>query len=208
MFQVERKQSSFDRTDSVFAVFFYCKNPNGENLFFSYTKGVYKMKSTTTKKMAIAAVLIAVGVVGSMFSIPVFGSKCSPVQHMINVLAAVILGPWYAVGMAFITSVLRNIFALGSLLAFPGSMCGALLAGLLYHYTKKLPLAYIGEVVGTGIIGGLLSYPIALLLMGNSEAALFTYVVPFLISTVGGTIIAMVLIAALKGTKVLDKAGL
>lgn len=52
---------------------------------------------------------------------------------------------------------------------------------------KKLPAAYIGEVVGTGIIGGMLSYPIAAVLMGNQTAALFTFVVPFLISTVGGT---------------------
>ena len=56
---------------------------------------------------------------------------------------------------------------------------GALLGGLLYKYGKKLPFAYIGEVVGTGIIGGMLSYPVAYLVMGNKAAALFTFVVPF-----------------------------
>ena len=37
----------------------------------------------------------------------------------------------------------------------------------------------------------------ALLLMGNQEAALFTYVVPFLISTIGGCILAAMLLGAL-----------
>ena len=57
---------------------------------------------------------------------------------------------------------------------------------------KNFRLPYIGEVVGTGIIGGMLSYPVAYLVMGNKAAALFTFVIPFLISTCGGTIIAII----------------
>ena len=106
---------------------------------------------------------------------------------------------------AFIASLIRNLLALGSPLAFPGSMCGALLGGLLYKYGKKLPFAYIGEVVGTGIIGGMLSYPVAYLVMGNTAAALFTFVVPFLISTCGGTIIAMIITIPLKKSGMLAK---
>ena len=83
------------------------------------------MKKSNTKKLALAGVLCAVAVVGSMFSFPVFGSKCAPVQHMVNVLCAVLLGPWYGVGAAFVASLLRNLLGLGSLMAFPGSMCGA-----------------------------------------------------------------------------------
>ena len=158
----------------------------------------------TTKKLAIAGILVAVGVVCSPLGFPFFGSKCAPVQHMINVLAAVFLGPFYGVMMAFVTSCLRVATGLGSLMAFPGSMCGALLAGILYKYTKNLPLTYVGEIFGTGIIGGLLAYPVAAFLMGK-EAALFAYVLPFLISTTGGTLIAMLLIGALKAAKVFDK---
>lgn len=158
----------------------------------------------TTKKLAIAGILVAVGVICSPLGFPFLGSKCAPVQHLINVLAAVFLGPLYGVLMAFVTSCLRLATGLGTLLAFPGSMCGALLAGLVYKFTKKLPLTYLGEVVGTGVIGGLLAYPVAAYLMGK-EAALFAYIVPFLISTVAGTIIAMLLIGALKAAKVFDK---
>ena len=121
-----------------------------------------------------------------------------------NIMGAVFLGPGYAFGAAFVSSLIRNLLGLGTLLAFPGSMCGALLAGILYKYFKKLPLAYIGEVVGTGIIGGVLAYPVAAFIMGN-EVAAYAFIVPFLISTCGGTLIAVVLVTALKKTGVIDR---
>ena len=121
---------------------------------------------TNSKKLALAGVLCAVAVVGSMLQFPVFGSQCAPVQHMVNVICAVFLGPGYGVAVAFLASLLRNIFGLGSLLAFPGSMCGALLCGLVYWKTRNLPATLAGEVFGTGIIGGLLSYPVAVAFMG------------------------------------------
>lgn len=163
------------------------------------------MKQTNIKKMALTAIFAAVAVVGSTFSFPIFGAKCAPVQHMINVLCAVLLGPWYGLAAAFIASLIRNLTGLGSPLAFPGSMCGAFLAGILYKYIKKLPAAYIGEVAGTALIGGMLSYPIAAFIMGNPNAALFTFVVPFLISTAGGTIIAIVITMTMKKAGLLDR---
>ena len=83
-------------------------------------------QSDTVKKLAMAGVLTAVAVVGSLLSFPIFGSKCAPVQHMVNILAAVVLGPGWGVGIAFCASLLRNLLGLGSLMAFPGSMIGAL----------------------------------------------------------------------------------
>ncbi len=163
------------------------------------------MEKIKLKKLVLTAVFAAVAVVGSLFSFPVFGSKCAPVQHLINVLCAIILGSGYGVAAAFVSSLIRNLLGLGTLLAFPGSMCGALLAGLLYHYIKKLPAAYIGEVFGTAVIGGMLSYPVAAFIMGSKGAALFTFVVPFLISTAGGTLLAVLITVPLKQTGVLDK---
>lgn len=161
----------------------------------------YKMD--LVKRLAVAGILIAVGVVCSPLAIPVGASKCFPVQHMINVLAGVLLGPAYAVGMAFVTSLLRVLFGMGTLLAFPGSMLGAMCCGLLYRYTRKLPLAYVGEIAGTSLLGGLAAYPLAAFVMGK-EAAVFAYVLPFFISTVGGATIAILFIAALKRTKAFD----
>lgn len=149
-----------------------------------------------TKKIVVSGMLVALAVSLSSFSIPIGASKCFPIQHLCNVIAGVFLGPVYGVAMAFCTSLIRNLMGTGSLLAFPGSMVGALLCGMLYQHTGKLTAAYIGEVFGTGILGGILCYPVATMLMGK-EAALFAYVLPFLMSTACGTAIAVVLIGAL-----------
>ena len=159
------------------------------------------MKTRTfVKALALASVLTAVAVVGSAFSFPVFGSKCAPVQHMVNILCAVFLGPGFGVAAAFVASLLRNLMGLGSLLAFPGSMCGALLCGVAYWKSRNLPVTLVAEVFGTGIIGGLLSYPIAIAFMGKAagDIAFYAYVVPFLVSTVGGSILAGILVFALE----------
>ena len=163
------------------------------------------MKKSNTKKLALAGVLCAVAVVGSMFSFPVFGSKCAPVQHMVNVLCAVLLGPWYGVGAAFVASLLRNLLGLGSLMAFPGSMLGALLCGIVYWKAKHILPTLIAEVFGTSILGGLCAYPVAILLMGQSTAdiAFTAYIIPFFVSTAGGAVISAVLLYALQKTTVL-----
>ncbi len=144
------------------------------------------------KKLTISAMLTAAAVSLSAFAIPIGASKCFPIQHLCNVIAGVFLGPWYAAGMAFCTSLIRNLMGTGSLLAFPGSMVGALLCGLLYQNFRHLWVAYAGEVFGTGVLGGLLCFPVATLVMGQ-EAAVFAYVLPFLVSTAGGTAMAAVL---------------
>ena len=158
------------------------------------------MKNLSVKKLALAGMLCALAVVGSVFSFPIFGSKCAPVQHMVNILCAVLLGPYYGIGVAFVASLLRNLLGLGSLMAFPGSMFGALLCGLVYHKTEKLLLTLLGEVFGTSILGGLCAYPVAILLMGKSagDIAFYAYIIPFLVSTAGGAVIAGVLLAALQ----------
>ena len=46
-----------------------------------------------SKKLAVGAMLVAVAVAMSGFSIPVGASKCFPIQHLVNVIAAIFLGP-------------------------------------------------------------------------------------------------------------------
>ena len=158
------------------------------------------MKNLSVKKLALAGMFCALAVVGSVFSIPIFGSKCAPVQHMVNILCAVLLGPYYGVGVAFVASLLRNLLGLGSLMAFPGSMFGALLCGLTYHKAKQLLPTLVAEVFGTSILGGLCAYPVAILLMGKSagDIAFYAYIIPFLVSTAGGAVIAGVLLFSLQ----------
>ncbi|MDY4587889.1 MAG: energy coupling factor transporter S component ThiW [Oscillospiraceae bacterium] len=170
------------------------------------------MNKTNIKKLSIAAVLAAVAVVGSMFSFPFLGAKCSPVQHLVNIIGGVYLGPWWSMGTAFVASLIRNITGLGSPLAFPGSMVGAFLSGVMYHWIFKgkplalrLPMAYVGELFGTSVIGGMLSFPIAYLIMNNTAATLFGFVFPFFISSVVGTVIAAVIVTSLKRVKAIDQ---
>ncbi len=152
----------------------------------------------TTRKLAMAGVLTALAVAGSMISFPVAGSQCAPVQHMINILAAVTLGPWWGTGIAFCASFLRNLLGIGSLMAFPGSMIGALCCGVVYAKWRKLEMTCIAEAFGTGILGGLAAYPVAEFLMGAGPAGLFVYVIPFLISTTAGSILAFLLVTVLE----------
>ena len=162
------------------------------------------MKKTNIRKLAMAAVLVAVAVVGSLFSFPFLGAKCSPVQHLVNIIGGVYLGPWYSLGVAFCASLLRNIFGLGSLMAFPGSMFGALLCGLVYKKTGNIAATLIGELFGTSVIGGMLSFPIAYLIMNNTAATLFGFVFPFFASSVVGTVIAAIVVTSLKRVKAID----
>ncbi len=166
------------------------------------------MKHSETKKLCYAGLLCAAAVAGSFFYFPVFGSKCVPVQHMVNILCAVLLGPFYGVGVAFCASLIRNLLGIGSLMAFPGSMFGALLCGIAFWKTKSVPLTLFAEVFGTAILGGLCAYPVAILLMGMQagEIAFYAYVIPFLVSTAGGAILSGILLGALRKTGILKTA--
>lgn len=160
----------------------------------------------TTQKLVLAALFIALGVATSTLLVfPIGASKCAPVQHFINVCSAIILGPGYAVINAFLISLIRFLLGTGSLLAFPGSMIGAALAGILYVLFKKDIAAFIGEVFGTSVLGGICAYFIAKLFLSNDTAAIFSYVLPFFISTIVGSIIAYLIIKQLRLMKVLKK---
>lgn len=158
------------------------------------------MKKISVQKLAIAGVMVAVAVVGSLFSFPMFGSKCAPIQHMVNILCAVLLGPWYGVFVAFTASLLRNLLGLGSLMAFPGSMFGALLCGVMYWKTKKLFPTLLAEVFGTAVLGGLCAYPVAIFLMGvpASSVAFYGYIIPFLVSTAVGSLLSGLIVFSLQ----------
>ena len=158
------------------------------------------------RKLTLSSLLVAIGVISAhIIYIPLGIAKVFPAQHGINILMAVLFGPWPAVAVAFLISLIRNIIGTGSLLAFPGSMIGAFLAGLLYKKTNKQFAAVIGEVFGTGVIGALVSYPISAYFLGK-EATLFFFVVPFMSSSLVGAIIGWFLLKAIIKTKVLENA--
>lgn len=155
-------------------------------------------KPMVLRKLIFAAILTAVTVLLSpIFSFPLGVTRAFPLQHMINIFLAVLCGTRYSTSAAFATSLIRNILGTGSLLAFPGSMVGAFLSGYLYSHTHKLWAAVLGEFVGTSLIGGLFSYPIAALFMGSAKGALF-YVSLFAVSCGAGCVIAFIVLKSVK----------
>lgn len=156
-----------------------------------------------TKLLTVMALFVAIGTLGAQFIwFPAGIAKAYPVQHAVNVLAAIMLGPIPALVIAFLISLLRNMLGLGSLLAFPGSMIGALLAGILYQRFGRYYVAAIGEVVGTGVIGALFSVPFAKILMGTAFGAFF-FIPPFLISSVTGAAIALFIASRVEASNML-----
>ncbi len=165
----------------------YLKTDSGKTGISLISSGV------KIKKLAASGMLVALTVSLSGFSIPIGASKCFPVQHLINVLAGVFLGPAYGVAMAFTSSLIRYLSGTGTLLAFPGSMVGAIFSALLFQKTGKFLWAYVGEITGTGLMGAILCYPVATLILGK-DVAVFFFVIPFLMSTVCGTVLAAFLL--------------
>ncbi|WML56229.1 energy coupling factor transporter S component ThiW [Neobacillus sp. PS2-9] len=160
-----------------------------------------------THKLTLTAMMIAIGAMSSnLFYIPIGITKVFPIQHFLNVLSAVLLGPYYAVAQAFCVSLLRNIMGTGSPFAFPGSMVGALLASLLFLKTRKIYLAFFGEVIGTGIIGAMLCYPIATLLLGQ-KVTLFGFIPLFIFSSFAGALIGFVILTVFLQKKVVKIEG-
>lgn len=158
-------------------------------------------QNNVTYKLALAGLLTALAVAGSFVSFPVAGSKCAPVQHMVNIFGAVLLGPGFGIGIAFTASLLRNLLGLGTLMAFPGSMAGALACGLAYRLTRSLLPTCAAEAFGTSVLGGLAAYPVAKLMMNLNPEGAFAYMMPFFVSTAAGSILAFTLL------KLLQKGG-
>lgn len=141
------------------------------------------------RKLTTMALLVAIAVAGSTFvSIPTGIARAYPVQHAINVISAILLGPLPAVMIALGTSIIRILTGTGSLLAIPGSVIGALLASVAYKYSGKIWIAGAGEMFGTGILASLVAVPYANLLMGTSVAALFFMPAFITSSTIGATL--------------------
>jgi len=149
-------------------------------------------------RMVFMAVLIAVGVVIS----PILRVEgMCPMAHLINITAAVFLGPLGAFECAALIGIIRMIVMGIPPLALTGAIFGATLSGILYQKSNgKIIAAVIGEIIGTGIIGAIASYPVMTLLWGRTGLTWFFYVPSFIGGTLIGGSIAFIFLIALKKT--------
>lgn len=154
------------------------------------------------KKWTALSVLVAVGfALSPILRIP----GMAPMQGFINVVMAVLLGPWYALLGAIAISILRMCFFGINFLAVTGSVFGATLSGLLYRYGGRLIFATIGEIIGTGLIGSLVTYPVMTYLFGAPGLTWVTYVPSFIAGASIGSITALIFLKALTTRDLLKK---
>jgi energy coupling factor transporter S component ThiW len=146
-------------------------------------------------KLVVMSMLIALGVVIS----PILRIEgMCPMAHLINITCAVLLGPWYALLCAALIGIIRMLLMGIPPLAITGAVFGAVLSGLLYRASKgRLICAVLGEIIGTGIIGAIVSYPVMTLFYGKTGLTWMFYVPLFISGTLIGGTIAFIFLTAL-----------
>ncbi len=160
-------------------------------------------KSNWLLRMVMLAMFVALGVVIS----PILRVEgMCPMAHLINITCAVFMGPAYAFLCAVLIGVIRMMIMGIPPLALTGAVFGAALSGILYKLSKgKIIAAVLGEIIGTGIIGAIVSYPVMTYLWGKEGLTWFFYVPSFIMGTLIGGSIAFLLLLRLEKTGVLVK---
>ena len=143
--------------------------------------------SKSLLKMITLSMLIALGVVIS----PILRVEgMCPMAHFINIVCSVFMGPWYSLLCATLIGIIRMITMGIPPIALTGAVFGAFLSGVFYRASKgRIIFAVLGEIIGTGIIGAILSYPVMTFLWGKEGLSWLFYVPSFICGTlIGGSI--------------------
>ncbi len=153
------------------------------------------------RSIVLAGLFAAMAVLLSGIHFPVGPIKAFPFQHMVNILAGVMIGPWYAAISALIAGIIRNAIGTGTIFAFPGGIPGAIVVGLVFRWVRR-DWAAMTEPVGTGLIG----VPLTVFLLGpilGKQFAFALFFPAFMASSIPGSVIGYVLLKALRRTNVL-----
>jgi len=148
------------------------------------------------RRLVLAALFAAVATLLGPLSIPVGPTKVAPLQHTVNAVAGILLGPWYAAGAALVTAILRYNLHWGTLFAFPGSPFGALVVGYAYRWLRN-DAAALFEPLGTGPIGATLA-ALAFQPLVGSHHTLWWFQAAFLSSSIPGAVLGYVVVRVLR----------
>lgn len=153
------------------------------------------MKNKRILKMILLSMLVALGVVIS----PILRVEgMCPMAHFINIICSVFLGPWYSLLCATLIGIIRMLMMGIPPIALTGAIFGAFLSGMFYRLSKgKLLAAVLGEIIGTGLIGAIASYPVMTFLWGKEGLSWLFYVPSFICGTLIGGAIAFVFLRKL-----------
>jgi len=133
--------------------------------------------SSYIRRLSLMAILTAIGVIIAPFIwFPVLMSKAYPGQHMINVIAGILLGPLWAALIAVTIGIIRMFLGIGTIYSIPGGVPGAVLVGFTYNLMKRstkfkkyAELAAFTEPLGTVFIGGTLSLLVLAPIIGDAR---------------------------------------
>lgn len=169
-----------------------------------------EIDSKLTKKVATSAIFIAIGLVlaipNPFIYIQIIGAKIYPFAHLINAMTGVLLGLLFSANTALGIATLRYLLMLGTPLAFPGHLSGAIMVSLIAYYLQKrypknIDLAALTEPIGTVFLGATIAYLIGPLigLTPNWDIIfLFGYWSSWAISSVTGCILGYIIIRTLR----------
>ena len=158
-------------------------------------------KSTNVRKMVLCALFASLAFVLNTF---VYFPTMAPFQLFVNVMAAVFLGPWWACLSAFLCGSMRMMTG-RTIQAIAGAIFGPILGGLLWKKTKNMYAVCVGEVIGTGILGALVSYPLMKMFYGLDAQSPLYYIPFYTPSAVVGGAMGVMALVILKRAKVLDR---
>lgn len=160
-------------------------------------------KDARLLRSIMLAMMVALGVVIS----PILRVEgLCPMAHLINISCSVFLGPWYSLLCATLIGIIRMLFMGIPPLALTGAIFGAFLSGVFYRLSRgNILAAVLGEVIGTGLIGSILSYPVMTYIWGRNDLTWAFYVPSFVLATLIGGAIAYVFLKALSRNGMLYK---
>ena len=158
-------------------------------------------KKLNTRKMVLCALFASLAFVLNTF---VYFPAMAPFQHFVDVIAAVFLGPWWACLSAFLCGIMRMMCG-RTIQSVTGAIFGPILGGLMWKKTKNVYLVCVGEIVGTGILGALASYPLMKWFYGLDAQNPLYYIPFYTPSAVVGGIMGVMVILLLKRAKVLAR---
>jgi energy coupling factor transporter S component ThiW len=160
----------------------------------------------------LSAFFIALGFVLSLVSFPIGPTRIFPFQHTINALVGIMLGPWYAILVAFGIGTLRLAAGTGTVFAYPGGIPGGLVVGLLYWYVWRHDECALSEPIGTAL-GAILSALVFAPSIGSKPlpsilgftAQWELYVIFFWLASIPGSIIGYILVKTLRKISVFER---